>query len=686
MEMLQTYFLLNIICTISIIYLACQENLISLFISNVLVVFIRCKILFLFGEYIMSGIYGVVSTSFIMEHEYINTCKWNAMYGDQSEERYLEDNIILGVIPEKLKNYDYGAENCILKYGNMTGVADCLIFSDVHKETSDEYFLHTTICRYGIDALKNINGDFAGAIWDGDKHELLLYRDHVGVRPLFYYQDDSRVIFSSDIRGITSISTIDASIDERWIYYSVTNIYSPSVTDTEYKNIKCVPPGGYMRFRFLDGSIETSSDRYWVPGEREIKLKNKEAYISELRSLVEDAVRIRANATNLPIGAELSGGLDSGVIDLLLAKMGKKCFYYSWSPGRDVLPYAKGDERIVIDDICEKAGIQCNYGGLRIRLGDHKQLRERTPLSFEEETGKFTYPFKYAFPCYVNTIQIYDTAAVMQENSVKFVFTGHSGDEGISHRSNPYELFYNHEYYRYLRLMFSRSSIYKHRLISTFKLIAENQSNAKNDLLKPTPYSEGGYSILNKTFIQELAPEGKLFLFPYDPRTYIRSGGIRNRLDILAFFSASTGVRYLIPYADYRVIDFALGIPRYLYHNWYVNRYIFREAFKDLLPDSLYHLREKQDHSYDNLPKDDEEKEISEEKLKNQNDEMIKVRKELLNMLSKERWMKYLDFDVLEKWANMKGNPEHEKAIMDAVCKCIQAEYMVNRSREVRND
>lgn len=637
---------------------------------------------------VMSGIYGVVSLDKLNKKDYRNLIRWNSIYGDQIDDGYIDDYVFMGIKPEKLKNYDFASEESILHYDNKIGISDSLIYSDTEKGISDELFILKSIIKGGFNALKDINGDFAGAIWDGEKKELILYRDHIGVRPLFYYIDKSKVLFSTDIRGITSIDTIDMAIDENWIYNAITDIYAPSVTNTEYKNIKCVPPGGYIKFIISNNGISTSSERYWIPGQKKIRMKNRTSYTNELRRLIEDAVRIRANATNLRLGAELSGGMDSGVIDLLLAKMGKECFYYSWSPNKEVLPYAEDDERIVIDDICKKAGIKCNYGGLAVNFNDHRQIKDRSPLKFDEEDEKLRFIYKYAFPVYMNTIPIYETAAVMQENGVKLVFTGHSGDEGVSHRGNPFELFYHHEYYRYLRLMYSRSSVFKHRIINTVKLIAENQKKAHNELLKPIQPSEGGLSILNKKFVDDINPEPRKFLYAYDPKKYIQSGGIRRRLDVVAFYSACTGVRYIAPYVDYRLLDFALGIPRYLYFNWYYTRYIFREAFKDIMPNSLYYRRIKLSHSYDNLPenKEQEQAKTVEEAKISEKEAAIKFRKSFLQELDKDYWKKYLDFDALNNWAEMKSKPEYDEAIQRALDRCIQVRYMVKRSRELKEN
>ena len=491
----------------------------------------------------MSGIYGVLSLEAVDREDYRNLVKWNDNYGDLKTEMYSKDQVILGIKPERLKENSDMADSHIVFQGNKAGVTDSLVFSKVADNLSDERFVISQIVDNGIDSLKDINGEFAGAIWDSEKKELLLFRDHLGVRPLFYYLDGSKVVFSSDIRGITSLENLDISVDEKWIYYCVAKIFKPSGSDTEYSGVKCVLPGGYIRFSFSNDCIRSESGRYWIPGCKKIRHRDKVAYAKEIRGLVEDAVRIRANATNHRIGAELSGGLDSGVISLILAEIKKDCFYYSWSPGPDVLPYAEKDERLIIKDICDKGGIDCHFGGLIINFQEHTQMRDRSPLSFDGYKENVPYMYEYAFPSYVNTAQIYETAAVMQEHGVKFVFTGHSGDEGISHRSNPYELWYNHEYYRYLRLMFSRSSRAKNRIAETIRLIAENRRIVRDSVKSPIPYDEGRCSILNEDFVNNLNPEKVHFLFPYDPKQYIRDGGIRNRLDVVAFYGASVGVR-----------------------------------------------------------------------------------------------------------------------------------------------
>ena len=627
----------------------------------------------------MSGIFGIVSRNVIEPDKYTGLEAWNHGYGDLIVQRYSEDNALIGIKPETLRGKESDAYSFVLEKNDKVGVVDAFVFSDKSDETSDESFIFTQIYKNGVDSIKDINGEFAGAIWDKSSEELLLFRDHMGVRPLFYYSDEDSIIFSSDIRGVTSIEDVNTEIDEDWLYKNCVGASDLSATDTEFAHIKCVPFGGYVRFKLVNGKWTKDEGHYWVPGQKKIRLKNKEEYTKELRRLVEDAIKMRTKECVLPIGAELSGGLDSGVVDLVLAKEKTDCVYYSWTPDEKYLPMAEKDERLIIKEICEKAGIECNFGGLFSQIGDDNIIDTRIPIGLDGKYKYLPYYIKYAFPNYINTAPIYETSAFMKNRGVKFIFTGHCGDEGISHRANPYELLYHHEYYRYLRLMFSRSSVSKHRIFKTFALIKENLDYVNNVLEKPFYMKDGVTNpIVKKSFAEKYKGQKMPILyFAFDPRRYIIGGGSRNRLDVVAFYGSCTGVRYIAPYVDYRVVDFALGIPRYLYHNWYYTRYIFREAFKDMMPESMYWLTAKESNSYKNLPKDDDkDKENSDE------EQLVEVRKSYLEWLDKEYWSKYLDFDVINDWVQGKIKDENGK-IFETLMTCIQAEHMVKRSREV---
>ena len=94
----------------------------------------------------------------------------------------------------------------------------------------------------GPDLFKDLNGQFAFAIWDKKKEQMLLGRDRLGVRPLFYYQKDSRLVFGSEIKAIFADSAIPREMDSRTLS-DIFTCWSPLGEDTPFKNIRQLLPG-----------------------------------------------------------------------------------------------------------------------------------------------------------------------------------------------------------------------------------------------------------------------------------------------------------------------------------------------------------------------------------------------------------------------------------------------------------
>ena len=158
----------------------------------------------------MSGIYGVISKREIFDKDYKGLSIWNANYGDSAEECKQGKDFLIGIKPEHLRRQDLKC-NGLTNFDNVVAVSDCLIFAGKNEAVSDSDYLIETVTNKGLNGLREINGDFAGALYDIGKRKLILYRDHMGIRPLFYYEDENRVIFSTDIRGILSVKDVDVS-------------------------------------------------------------------------------------------------------------------------------------------------------------------------------------------------------------------------------------------------------------------------------------------------------------------------------------------------------------------------------------------------------------------------------------------------------------------------------------------
>ncbi|WP_026661463.1 asparagine synthase-related protein [Butyrivibrio proteoclasticus] len=635
----------------------------------------------------MSSIYGFLLNNdrakalsdITLEHLYT----WNKAYGEHKD-RLLCDGYGLGACVDRL-NDNLPINKIVIEDDDKYAVIDSVlynrdeIFDKLGKEytdtDSDEELLFEYIQKNGYKALSKVNGDFAGAILDKKDNTLTLFRDHMGIRPLFYYCNDSFVVFSTDIRGIIAVSEVDCSISEDWIYKTAKGAINSDLVSTEYQNIFCVKPGSFLTISFSVKGIKKDENIYWSVGRKKIRLSSDAAYQKRLRELIEDSVKRRLDAVSGMVGAELSGGLDSGVISILINRFGRECKYYSWSQSPELLGYVKDDERLVIKDICEQENIKCHFGELKMKEGSSiYDITKDTGIRIKIDELPH---LRYVLPSYINSLKIIQTAEDLSRLGAKVVFTGHGGDEGVSHRPNPYEMFHYHEFYHYFRYMFSTTNGFDKRITRTIKKCKENLIEDRKAFEKPFYSSIKAEEALKGSFANSYKGNVQNLLFAYDPIAYIRDGGSRSRLDNVALLSTYSKVRYIVPYLDYRVIDFAVSIPRYQYLRGRKNRYVFREAFKDIIPASLYRLRLKNDMSVQGAEKDPDWFE-----------EFKRQKNQVVNTLDRKMWDKYLDFDVLEAWKD-KGEPTGEEIYKDnffliTLLSFAAAQNVIDKTRAVK--
>lgn len=179
----------------------------------------------------------------------------------------------------------------------------------------------------GVDCLRRLNGQFAVAVWDEGKRRLLLARDRLGVRPLYYTKVGATLVFASEIKSILAVPGARAEIDpvalnQVFVYWST---LSPR---TIFRGIREVPPGQFLVAQ--DGKVELRS--YWqlvFPTAQEAASLSRswdsdgglEGAADQLHELLWDAARIRLRA-DVPVGAYLSGGLDSSTIAAMIRALG----------------------------------------------------------------------------------------------------------------------------------------------------------------------------------------------------------------------------------------------------------------------------------------------------------------------------------------------------------------------------
>jgi asparagine synthase (glutamine-hydrolysing) len=181
--------------------------------------------------------------------------------------------------------------------------------------TDTETILHLYEAR-GLDFVHDIEGDFAIALWDEARARLVLVRDRIGVKPLYYYHKEGRLIFASEIKAILEHPSVVAEVDEESLYHYLTFLTSPAPR-TLFRDIQKIP-AGHMMVVTRDGHVQTT--QYWdaLPGEADPRL-SEEDHQSEVLRLLRASIRKRMMA-DVPFGVFLSGGVDSSANVALMAE------------------------------------------------------------------------------------------------------------------------------------------------------------------------------------------------------------------------------------------------------------------------------------------------------------------------------------------------------------------------------
>ncbi len=172
--------------------------------------------------------------------------------------------------------------------------------------------------EYGIQFIHKLNGMFAIALWNAESEELLLIRDRMGVKPLFYSVINGNLLFASEIKSIIQYPSYikDINYDAIYHYFTFKNIPAPL---TAFKDIYSLLPGEMIIYR----NKKIEKKKYWSLVYNEDYSNDTDFVKSRIISILEDAVKIRMRS-DVPFGAYLSGGVDSSTVVGIMTRFTSK--------------------------------------------------------------------------------------------------------------------------------------------------------------------------------------------------------------------------------------------------------------------------------------------------------------------------------------------------------------------------
>ena len=436
-------------------------------------------------------------------------------------------------------------------------------------------------------------GDFAVAVWDKQEKKLIAVRDHLGTRPFFYTETDDFFAFATEMKALFTLPGVEQEADEQWVADSISTVKSEKWR-TPYKNIYRLLPAHKLIF---EGN-ETKLAKYWdleVNPEWE-KLDEEEA-IRIFREKISQAVSRRVKYAK-SLGSELSGGLDSSGVTALAyhqVKDKNREFYalshgFSESNLGKYFPY--NDEREFSLALVEFAGIKDHIFCTAEGYGVIDTLVKTQDI----QSG----PTQQGYNIYADSL--YDEA---QKRDVRVILSGFGGDEGVTSKSGGY--------------MQELARLKEWRKLKDYiqnttgkKKLGPLKARPKYFIFRYLPdlyeklksrFGRGDWRVpkwkalaLDPDFAERLKIKKRYYDmvgFPEDPdvraRQYkrIMHNHVSQRFEYSYLAALYRRMEYAYPLWDIDLLEFYYSLPSHLKIKHRVQRYIYREAMKGILPEKI---------------------------------------------------------------------------------------------------
>ncbi|MFX0132293.1 MAG: asparagine synthase (glutamine-hydrolyzing) [Candidatus Hodarchaeota archaeon] len=431
--------------------------------------------------------------------------------------------------------------------------------------------------EWDVDILKKLNGMFAFGIWDDNKKRLFLARDRVGIKPLYYFYDEKRFIFASEIKAIVKDEKIKREIHPDAIKYYFTLGYIPNPLSI-WKKIKKLPQGCYLIYN-LEKKLEISN--YW-----EIKLKNEtdniKNIIKKIEQYLEKSVEFRL-ISDVPIGVLLSGGIDSSLITALAYKKDSKLTSYS----------------IGIETIIEKDLKYVDIFLESLPITNKKNILNSNNINDYLDKILFHYDEPFGISSIFPTFLLMETIY----NEKKVIISGDGGDE----------VFAGYDWYKLYKKYYF--------LLPLFQMLNYVFNKFKNKIFQRV-YDRFGYTIkifsskgleryrmirpyyFNYEELREILSDKILDQLENSNIDYKYGMDISNSIKKLQFFDFKTflvdhilvkvdrasmaySIELRVPFLDHNLIEYIFSLPDKIIYRRRKLKYLLKKLSKSLLPKEI---------------------------------------------------------------------------------------------------
>ena len=515
--------------------------------------------------------------------------------GPDDQGIFIKDRVGLG--HNRLAIIDLSSAGCQPMFDNEKNI--CIVFNgeiynyqELRKELADDYPFRTktdtevilyAYKKWGYSALQRLNGMFAFVIYDFKRDLLFGARDRIGEKPLKYYLEGKTFAFASEVKGLLPVLDHKPEIDYEAINDYLTLQYVPA-PKTGFKNVYKLPPGHY--FIFKNGKLKIY--KYWnLDFSKKLDISEDE-WIEILEEKINSVVKMRM-VSDVPLGAFLSGGVDSSAVVAFMAKNSNrpiKTFNIGFSDSEyDETDYAKEVSRIY--------------------RTDHTSIKVNSKMFKEIFTNMANY---YDEPFADNSLIPSIVLSKLARKNMKVALSGDGGDENFAgyERYNIVELdkYFGEIPNGVVTAIKPLANLFYELFPSTFSLRAKTYW----DVFKKPFYSRYLYyrcffdnfeknNIYSKDFKKAILGKDTFSIYKTIFSSKLDNLDNALKLDISSYLpedllfkmdiaSMNYGLEVRAPLLDYKLMELSASIPSKYKIKFFNKKYLFKKMLLDkkLLP------------------------------------------------------------------------------------------------------
>lgn len=456
-------------------------------------------------------------------------------------------------------------------------------------QVADSELILAAYERWGEDCPGHLLGDFAFAIWDAHEQRLFCARDHMGVKPFFYYSSDRMFVWGSEIKAIFAQGSIPRLLNEVRVADYLAGLFEDP-TITFYQDVFQLPPA-HTRTISRATSLQR---RYWsIDPVYELRLGSDQEYAEACRTIFIESLRCRLRSA-FPIGSLLSGGLDSSSItcvarDLLTPDgIGPLHTFSAIFPDLPEQDRRRIDERRYMDIVLQTGGFEAH----RVRADLLSPMTKLEQMHWHQDEAFFGPNLYIHWALY----------SAAQQQGVRVVLDGTDGDSTVSHgweyfpelvRTCRWKKLLTEATACALRYRISRWRIIAHMGIKPLVPSAVEQFVQSLRREKVPPWSDN--RVINPAFAERIDLAGRIARLRQAEGTPARTARamhasslhaplLTSTLDLADKAAAGCMIEARYPFFDRRLIEFCVSLPpdQKLSHGW--DRAIMRRAMEGILP------------------------------------------------------------------------------------------------------